>query len=104
MVNNRKGGGGLKKLKVGAIFTLVIVLFLSMTGIAEAKSKSYFSSRSYSKSYSKKSYSTKTYYVNPKHGPVYKVKGYTTKTGKKVAPYKRTKANSTKKDNLRYRG
>jgi hypothetical protein len=39
--------------------------------------------------------------TNPHHGSTYKVKGYTKKNGTKVAPYKRTKPNSTKKDNLR---
>jgi hypothetical protein len=40
----------------------------------------------------------KTY--NPHHGPTYKVKSYTTKKGTHVQPYKRTKANHTKSDNL----
>jgi hypothetical protein len=42
--------------------------------------------------------SAKSY--NSHHGPLHKVSGYTKKSGKHVAPYKRTKANHTKSDNL----
>lgn len=40
--------------------------------------------------------------VNPYHGKTYTVHGYTKKSGKYVMPHQRTKANHTKKDNLRY--
>jgi hypothetical protein len=42
--------------------------------------------------------SAKSY--NPHHGPTHTVKGYTKKNGTHVAPYKRTRANHTKSDNL----
>jgi hypothetical protein len=68
----------LKKFSKFAII-LSVVMVLVIPSIAEASTKK----------------------VNPHHGPTYKAKGYTKKNGTKVAPYKKTKPNSTKKDNLR---
>jgi len=81
----------MRSRKILVSLSLVLVFILGTTGVAEARSSSHVTRVSHS-----------SRYVNPNHGPTHTIKGYTKKNGTKVAPYKRTYRNHTKKDNLRY--
>ena len=87
----------MKPSKILVSISLAFVLMFGMTSVAEARGSSRVT---HVTRVSHVSHVTK--YVNPRHGPTRTIAGYTKKNGTKVAPYKRTYANHTKKDNLRY--
>ncbi|HVJ49444.1 hypothetical protein [Desulfitobacterium sp.] len=80
--------------KILVSLSLAFVLLFGMTSVAEARGSSRVNH------VTRVSHTSK--YVNPNHGPTHIITGYTKKAGTKVAPYKRTYPNHTKKDNLRY--